>query len=95
MKRKTKREKRLEELVSDLAYLLRDVPNPVSCAPEDWADYSEDFEGLVLLGRADDDLFVYNTANEKYEVLDFTAHDVMEDFDSFEAMFEGVVSPRM
>ena len=72
-------------------YMLNDIVS----ANEDLTDYSDDFQGMVLLGRADDDLYVYNTANEKYEVLDFTAHDVMEDFDSFEAMFEGVVSPRM
>jgi len=69
--------------------------NDIVSANEDFADYSDDFEGMVLLGRADDDLYVYNTANEKYEVLDFTGHDVMEDFDTFDAMFEGVVSPRL
>ena len=72
-------------------YMLNDIVS----ANEDWADYSDDFKGLVLLGRADDDLFVYNTANQKYEVLDFTAHDVMDDFDTFDAMFEDVVSSRM
>ena len=56
-------------------YMLNDIVS----ANEDWTDYSDDFKGLVLLGRADDDLFVYNTANQKYEVLDFTAHDVMDD----------------
>ena len=32
--------------------------NDIVSANEDWADYSEDFEGMVLLGRADDDLYV-------------------------------------
>ncbi len=69
--------------------------NDIVTANEDFADYGDDLEGFVLLGRADDDLYVYNVANEKYEVLDFTGHDVMEDYDTFDAMFEGVVSPRM
>ena len=69
--------------------------NDIVTANEDFAEYSDDLAGCVLLGRADDDLYVYNTANEKYEVLDFTGHDVMEDFDAFDAMFEGVVTPRL
>ena len=69
--------------------------NDIVSANEAFADYSDDFKDMVLLGRADEDLFVYNIANKKYEVLDFTAHDVMEDFDTFDAMFVGVVSPRL
>ena len=69
--------------------------NDIVTANEDFAEYNDDLQGCVLLGRADDDLYVYNTNNEKYEVLDFTGHDVMEDFDAFDAMFEGVVSPRL
>ena len=69
--------------------------NDIVTANEDFSEYNDDLEGCVLLGRADDDLYVYNTANEKYEFLDFTGHDVMEDFDAFDAMFEGVVSPRL
>ena len=69
--------------------------NDIVTANEDFAEYSDDLAGCVLLGRADDDLYVYNTSNEKYEVLDFTGHDVMEDFDAFDAMFEGVVTPRL
>ena len=64
-------------------------------ANEDFADYNEELASCVLLGRADDDLYVYNTDNEKYEVLDFTGHDVMEEHDAFDALFESVVEPRM
>lgn len=69
--------------------------NDIVTANEDFVEYNDDLEGCVLLGRADDDLYVYNTVNEKYEVLDFTGHDVMEDYDAFDALFEGVVSPRL
>lgn len=70
------------------------LPDIVS-ANEDFAEYNEELEGLVCLGRADDDIYVYNVANERYEVLDMTGRDVMEDFASFEAMFVGVVVPRI
>lgn len=72
-------------------YTLLDIVT----ANEDFAEYNDDLPDCVLLGRADDDLYVYNTANSKYEVLDFTGHDVMEDYDTFDALFENVVSPRM
>lgn len=72
-------------------YMLNDIVS----ANEDFAGYAEDLAGNVLLGRADDDLYVYNTQNQKYEVLDFTGHDVMEEFDTFDDLFANVVSPRL
>ena len=72
-------------------YMLNDIVS----ANEQFVEYNEGFEHCVLLGRTDDDLYVYNTQNERYEVLDMTGRDVMEDFDTFEAMFVGVVATRI
>lgn len=72
-------------------YTLIDVVT----ANEDFAEYNEDLAHCVLLGRADDDLYVYNTQTQKYEVLDFTGHDSMEEFDNFDQMFVSVVTPRI
>jgi hypothetical protein len=72
--------------------------NDIVTANEGFAEQNGDFleiKNYMLLGRADDDLYVYNAANGHYEVLDMTGRDVMEDFDSFEAMFVGVVVPRI
>jgi hypothetical protein len=69
--------------------------NDIVSANESFAEQNEGFEHCVYLGRADDDLYVYNTKNGRYEVLDMTGRDMMEDYDSFEAMFVGVVWPRI
>ena len=63
-------------------------------ANETFAEYN-DMPNVVLLGRADDDLYVYDTETKKYDVLDFTGKDVMEEYDTFDAMFEEVVGSRM
>jgi hypothetical protein len=49
----------------------------------------------VLLGRADDDLYVYNTKNKLYEILDIDGCDVMEEFETFNAMFNGIILLRL
>jgi hypothetical protein len=69
--------------------------NDIVSANEDFTRHNEGLEHCVYLGRADDDLYVYNTKNGHYEVLDMTGRDVMEEFGSFEAMFVGVVAPRI
>lgn len=61
---------------------------------EDFAEYN-DMPTKVLIGRADDDLYTYDTESHKYEVLDFTGKDVMEDYESFEDLFVNVVAPRI
>lgn len=68
--------------------------NDVVTANETFADYN-DMPNIVLLGRADDDLYVYDTETKKYDVLDFTGKDVMEEYDTFDALFEEVVGSRM
>lgn len=69
--------------------------NDIVSANEDFVNTNEGLEHCVLLGRADEDLFVFNTQNNRYEVLDMTGRDVMDDFDNFDDMFVGVVSPRI
>jgi hypothetical protein len=79
--------------VTDLetGYMLNDIVS----ANEDFIAYNEGLEHCVLLGRADDDLYVYNTKNKKYEILDMTGRDIMEEYETFEALFAGVVAPRI
>jgi len=49
----------------------------------------------VLLGIADDDYYTYNIETEKYEVLEFTSRDLMEEFDKFEDLFRFTVGGRL
>ena len=79
--------------VTDLetGYMLGDIVS----ANETFADCNEGCEHCVQLGRADEDLFVYNTENSRFEVLDMSGRDVMEEHESFESLFVSVVSPRM
>jgi hypothetical protein len=69
--------------------------NDIVSAYEDFAENNEGLEHCICLGRADDDIYVYNTKNGRYEVLDMSGRDVMEEFDTFDAMFVGVVAPRI
>ena len=75
----------------DTDYTLNDIVS----ANEMFAGYNEGFKHCVFLGRADDDLYVYNTRSGRYEVMDMTGRDVMEDFETFEAMFIGLVGLRI
>lgn len=75
----------------DTEYTLMDIVTE----NEDFARYNEDLPDLVYLGRADDDLYVYDTKSQKYQVLDFTGRDVMDEFDTFDALFTAVVEPRI
>jgi len=72
-------------------YMLNDIVS----ANEDFTEQNEGLAHCVQLGRADEDLFVYNTENGKYEVLDMTGRDVMDEYETFEGMFVGVVAPRI
>ena len=76
---------------NDTGFMLNDIVS----ANERFVEHNKGFEHCVQLGRADEDLFVYNTQNGRYEVLDMTGRDVMEEYETFEAMFYGVVWPRI
>ena len=54
-----------------------------------------DTDCYLLIGRSDEDVYVYNTGNEKYEVLDRCGKDVMEEHDHFLAFFIHVVGCRI
>ena len=60
-------------------------------------DFSDNYEmdDRVLLGRADDDYYTYNIETKKYEILEYTSTDLMEEFDSFEELFHDVVGTRL
>jgi hypothetical protein len=47
-----------------------------------------------FLGRADDDYYVYSTETKKYEILELSSFEMMEAFDTFEALFIDVVGGR-
>lgn len=68
--------------------------NDIVTANETFAEYN-DMPEIVLLGRADDDLYVYDVKTKKYDVLDFTGKDVMEEYDTFDELFSDVVQARM
>ena len=76
---------------NDTGFMLNDIVS----ANESFVEHNTGFGHCVHLGRADEDLFVYNTHNERYEVLDMTGRDVMEEYETFEAMFYGVVWARI
>jgi hypothetical protein len=75
----------------ETSFMLNDIVS----ANESFVEYNEGLTHCVQLGRADEDLFVYNTTNGKYEVLEMDSREVMEDYADFEAMFVGVVTPRI
>ena len=72
-------------------YMLNDIVS----ANEQFIEYNERLTHCLQLGRSDMDIFVYNTENGRYEVLDHEARDVMEDFETFEEMFVGVSVSRI
>ena len=76
---------------NDSGYMLNDIVS----ANESFVRFNEVFGHCVQLGRADEDLFVYNTQNGRYEVLDMTSRDVMEEYETFAALFAGVVTSRI
>lgn len=80
-----------EQPDADSDYFLIDIVR----ANTDFADYETGLAHCVFLGRSDEDIFVYNTRNRRYEVLDRTGRDVMEDYASFEELFAGEVGARM
>jgi hypothetical protein len=60
-------------------------------------DFNDRYEldEKVLLGRADDDYYTYNIETEKYEVLEFTSRDLMDEFDTFAELFALTVGGRL
>ena len=49
----------------------------------------------VIIGIADDDYYTYNIESQKYEVLEFTSRELMEEFDTFADLFRFTVGGRL
>jgi hypothetical protein len=75
----------------ETGYMLNDIVS----VNEQFRRLNEGFEHCVYLGRADDDLYVYNTQNGRYEVMDMTGRDVMEEYGDFKELFVAVVGGRI
>jgi len=74
-------------------YQVVEADNPDSFKLMDLVTMNDDFndrfelDEKVLLGIADDDYYTYNIETQKYEVLEFSSREVMEEFDNFEDLF--------
>ena len=69
--------------------------NDIVSANEQFRRLNEGFEHCFYFGRCDDDLYVYNTKNKRWEVLDMTGRDVMEEYGGFEEFFVAVVGEKI
>ncbi len=58
-------------------------------------DISERLPGCVLFGRSDEEVYVYNEPEKKFQILDFTGWDEYYAFDSLAELFDFVVSERI
>ncbi|MHC1773944.1 MAG: YrhA family protein [Lentimicrobium sp.] len=58
-------------------------------------EISDRLPGCVLFGRSDEEVYVYNEPEKKYQILDFTGWDEYYSFDSLAELFEFVVSERI
>lgn len=55
---------------------------------------SERLPECVLFGRSDEEVYVYNDAEKKYQILDFTGWDEYYAFETMAELFEFVVTER-
>ncbi len=56
---------------------------------------SERLPGRVLFGRSDEEVYVFNQPENKYQILDFTGWDEYYAFDSLAGLFEFVLNERL
>lgn len=56
---------------------------------------SERLPGCVLFGRSDEEVYVFNQSENKYQILDFTGWDEYYAFDTLADLFEFVVNERI
>ena len=82
-------------------YQVFEVANPDGYKLMDLVTMNDEFndryelDEKVLLGRADDDYYTYNIETQKYEVLEFTSRDLMDEFDDFANLFHFTVGGRL
>lgn len=72
-----------------------DHPVPNLLAQNVQWNISERLPGCVLFGRSDEEVFVFNQPENKYQILDFTGWDEYYAFDSLAGLFEFVVNERL
>ncbi|NTW24431.1 MAG: hypothetical protein HGA37_07015 [Lentimicrobium sp.] len=75
---------RSEEVPEDYDLLVQNVQ---------W-NISERLPECVLFGRSDEEVYVYNKAEKKYQILDFTGWDEYYAFETMAELFEFVVTER-
>lgn len=75
----------------DDPYVLPDIVT----ANEDFVDDYDELPGKLLIGRSDEEFYLYDFESGLYQVLDRTGLDELESFETFEELFEDVVKARM
>jgi len=55
---------------------------------------SERLPGCIVFGRSDEEVYVFNQNENKYQILDFTGWDEYYAFESMAELFEFVISER-
>lgn len=58
-------------------------------------DISERLDRCVLFGRSDEEVYVYNGPENKYQILDLTGWDEYYAFDSLAELLEFVITERL
>ena len=82
-------------------YIVTEEGNPGGFKLMDLVSMNDEFndrfelDEKVLLGRADDDYYTYNIETKRYEVLEFTSRELMDEFDDFEGLFRFTVGGRL
>ncbi len=72
-----------------------DHPVPNLLAQNVQWNISERLPGCVLFGRSDEEVYVFNQPENKYQILDFTGWDEYYAFDSLAGLFEFVINERL
>lgn len=70
-------------------------PTPNLLAQNVQWNISERLPGCVLFGRSDEEVYVFNRSENKYQILDFTGWDEYYAFDSLAGLFAFVVNERL
>jgi hypothetical protein len=71
------------------------LPVPNLLAQNVQWNISERLPGSVLFGRSDEEVYVFNQPENKYQILDFTGWDEYYAFDSLAGLFEFVLNERL
>ena len=52
-------------------------------------------KGCILLGHTDEESYIYNSQNNKYEIIEEFEDNVLKSFDSFEELFQYVIDEQI